>query len=65
MDGGANSQAQLAHAVRAEIKALVDAGTRYVPGFGHRFHPRDPRAPRLLALVEAAAAAGAVVLLLS
>jgi citrate synthase len=60
MDGGANSDAQLAHAVRAEIKALVDAGTRYIPGFGHRFHPRDPRAPRLLALVEAAAAAGAV-----
>src|SRR6476661_5593799 len=60
MDGGANSDAQLAHAVRAEIEALVDAGTRYIPGFGHRFHPRDPRAPRLLALVEAAAAAGAV-----
>ena len=60
MDGGANSDAQLAHAVRAEIKALVDAGTRYIPGFGHRFHPRDPRAPRLLTLVDAAAAAGAV-----
>ena len=29
---------------------------RFIPGFGHRFHnPRDPRAPRLLALVDEAA----------
>lgn len=34
---------------------------KYLPGFGHRFHkPVDPRAPRLLALVDEAAAAGAV-----
>lgn len=34
---------------------------RYLPGFGHRFHkPVDPRAPRLLALVDEAAATGAV-----
>ncbi len=33
----------------------------FVPGFGHRFHkPVDPRSPRLLALVDAAAAEGAV-----
>lgn len=33
----------------------------YLPGFGHRFHkPTDPRAPRLMALVEEAAAEGAV-----
>src|SRR6266576_923603 len=60
MDGGASSDAQLAHAVKAEIKTLLDAGTRYIPGFGHRFHPRDPRAPRLLTLVDAAASAGTV-----
>lgn len=34
---------------------------RFLPGFGHRFHkPVDPRAPRLLALVDEAAEAGAV-----
>lgn len=34
---------------------------RYLPGFGHRFHkPADPRAPRLLAMVDAVAAEGAV-----
>src|SRR5258707_15689149 len=60
MDGGPVSQARLAQAVSAEIKALAEAGIRHVPGFGHRFHPRDPRAPRLLEMVEAAAAGGAV-----
>jgi citrate synthase len=54
------SDRRLAEAVAAEIKALADAGTSHVPGFGHRFHPRDPRAPRLLELVDAAAASGAV-----
>jgi len=58
--GGPSSAAQLVQAVRAEMKALREAGIRYVPGFGHRFHPRDPRAPRLLAVVDDAAAAGAV-----
>ncbi len=33
---------------------------KYLPGFGHRFHPIDPRAPRLMALVEAAEAEKAV-----
>jgi citrate synthase len=34
---------------------------RYIPGFGHRFHkPIDPRAPRLLSLVDEAAAEGVV-----
>jgi citrate synthase len=60
MGSGPVSAARLAEAARAEIKAMVEAGTPYVPGFGHRFHPRDPRAPRLLELVEAAAAEGAV-----
>ena len=32
---------------------------RYLPGFGHRFHPVDPRAPALMARVEAAVEDGA------
>jgi citrate synthase len=34
--------------------------TRYLPGFGHRFHPRDPRRDPLMALVDTAVAAGEV-----
>nr|WP_163503772.1 citryl-CoA lyase [Halomonas socia] len=33
---------------------------KIVPGFGHRFHPVDPRAPRFLALVDDAAERGEV-----
>ena len=33
---------------------------KYVPGFGHRFHPRDPRGPRLLELLDQAVAGGVV-----
>ncbi|EXG82290.1 citryl-CoA lyase [Cryptosporangium arvum] len=36
------------------------ARDRYLPGFGHRFHPVDPRRDPLLALVDAAAADGVV-----
>src|SRR3981189_2716499 len=46
-------------AVAAEMTALAAAGVTHVPGFGHRFHPIDPRAPRLLELVDQATAAGA------
>jgi len=51
---------RMAEAVTLEINALAQQGVRHVPGFGHRFHPRDPRAPRLLELVDAAAKAGVV-----
>ena len=50
----------LAAAVEAELAALAERGIKFVPGFGHRFHPIDPRAPRLLEVVEAAAAEGVV-----
>jgi citrate synthase len=56
MDGGE----ELAVAVEAELAALAGRGIKFVPGFGHRFHPIDPRAPRLLEVVEAAAAEGVV-----
>jgi|GEM_PF-4072186 len=34
------------NAVQAEMKALAASGVTCVPGFGHRFHPTDPRLPR-------------------
>jgi citrate synthase len=60
MGSDPTGEERLAEAARAEMKLLAEAGIQYVPGFGHRFHSRDPRAPRLLELVDVAAAAGAV-----
>ena len=59
IDAG-GGHAILADAVAAELAALKAQGVAHVPGFGHRFHPVDPRVPRLLALVDEAAAAGTV-----
>ena len=53
-------QKDMPDAIGREIDALNQQGVRHVPGFGHRFHPLDPRAPRLLALVDEAAQAGVV-----
>ncbi|HYQ99673.1 MAG TPA: citryl-CoA lyase [Casimicrobiaceae bacterium] len=47
-------------AVEAGLAAFVAAHGKIIPGYGHRFHPLDPRSPRLLELVDEAAAAGAV-----
>jgi citrate synthase len=49
-----------ARATEAVLQRRREAGTRYIPGFGHRFHPVDPRSPRLLALLDAATLAGAI-----
>lgn len=69
--GGAGQQAvELYHMIKDSVgagKSLEDATasmidtwqadhTKFIPGFGHRFHkPEDPRAPRLMALVDEAA----------
>lgn len=50
----------LEQAIDRHLDAFQAEGGTHVPGFGHRFHPIDPRAPRLLALVDAAAQAGTV-----
>jgi citrate synthase len=50
----------LQEAVRVVLQRHRDAGVRYLPGFGHRFHPLDPRTPRLLSLVDTATAEGIV-----
>src|SRR6476659_7379024 len=47
-------------AVTLEMNALAQQGVTHIPGFGHRFHPLDPRAPRLLELVDKAAEKGIV-----
>ncbi|MFD4692001.1 citryl-CoA lyase [Streptomyces sp. NPDC058463] len=47
-------------AAAAEVMALRQERSRYLPGFGHRFHPVDPRRDPLLRLVEEAVAAGVV-----
>jgi citrate synthase len=43
-----------ARSVAAEEIGRYRADGRYVPGFGHRFHPRDPRRDPLVELVERA-----------
>lgn len=50
----------LEDAVRVVLRRERERGVRYVPGFGHRFHPLDPRTPRLLGLVDDAVARGEV-----
>ncbi|MEI2775963.1 MAG: citryl-CoA lyase [Tetrasphaera sp.] len=59
-EAGQISDAEIAAATATVTTRWRERGTKYFPGFGHRFHPLDPRAPRLLALVDEAAAAGAV-----
>ena len=43
-----------------EVLAQWRSRSPYIPGFGHRFHPVDPRRTPLLSLVESAAQEGAV-----
>ncbi|MBS0474123.1 MAG: citryl-CoA lyase [Proteobacteria bacterium] len=56
MDRGEDLRA----AASAGLDAAVERHGKFVSGFGHRFHPIDPRAPRLLELVDEAAQAGVV-----
>ncbi|NOJ44909.1 citryl-CoA lyase [Bradyrhizobium archetypum] len=74
LHGGAGEQAiELYDEVlrRSETKDLDEAAaeaidhftttrSKYLPGFGHRFHPVDPRADPLLVLVDAAVSDAAV-----
>jgi citrate synthase len=45
-------------AAQAELADFRARGGTHVPGFGHRFHPVDPRAAPLLRLAREAAASG-------
>ncbi|GAB2854388.1 citryl-CoA lyase [Actinoallomurus bryophytorum] len=42
------------------VRQVIAARPRYLPGFGHRFHPVDPRRDPLLSLVDSAVADGVV-----
>jgi len=55
-----NDEENLETSVERVLDAFFSNGEKYVPGFGHRFHPIDPRAPRLLELTDLAANAGHV-----
>jgi citrate synthase len=56
----ARDSGSIKSAVEAQLNELANNGVRHVPGFGHRFHSIDPRAPRLLQLVDEAVAEKAV-----
>lgn len=42
------------------LDAFIAANGKFIPGFGHRFHPVDPRSAPLLAAVDKAATEGVV-----
>jgi citrate synthase len=46
--------------VDTELERFIAQHGKIIPGFGHRFHPIDPRVAPLLSLVERAAQAGDV-----
>lgn len=52
--------ALLETATQAGLDEAIGKYGKFVSGFGHRFHPVDPRAPRLLELVDEAASNGTV-----
>ncbi|MHB8467037.1 MAG: citryl-CoA lyase [Acidimicrobiales bacterium] len=59
--GGAGQQAMelyLAIDRGVPVAEAIHSAGPYVPGFGHRFHPIDPRVAPLLRIVEATSAGG-------
>jgi len=56
VDAGADEAA----ATEAGLAEFTRVHGKIIPGFGHRFHPVDPRSPRLLEIVDQAVASGVV-----
>jgi citrate synthase len=56
----AGDNGDVVEAATAVIQRHRDTGEKIVPGFGHRFHPVDPRTAPLFALVAKAVAGGTV-----
>lgn len=51
---------ELPDAVEIALQEFIDENGKIIPGYGHRFHPVDPRASRLLSLVDVASSEGLV-----
>lgn len=60
IDRHAGADGDLVAAARALIEARTAAGEKIVPGFGHRFHPVDPRVAPLYALLARAIDGGTI-----
>jgi citrate synthase len=60
IDAEAGAAGDLVDAAEIVIRRHMAAGEKIVPGFGHRFHPIDPRPAPLFKLVAKAVAEGAV-----
>ena len=60
IDAAAGADGDVLAAATAIIRRQREAGEKIVPGFGHRFHPVDPRTGPLFALVAKAVTAGTV-----
>ncbi|HTR58823.1 MAG TPA: citryl-CoA lyase [Casimicrobiaceae bacterium] len=54
IDAEAGSEGNLVHAAASVVERHREAGEKVVPGFGHRFHPVDPRTAPLFDLVAKA-----------
>ncbi len=60
IDEAVRTGQELDAAVETVLARWREAGIKIMPGFGHRFHPIDPRVAPLFALVERAVGAGTV-----
>lgn len=60
IDDEAGDGGDLVQAAAGVLERRRTAGDKVVPGFGHRFHPVDPRVAPLYAVLQRAQAAGAI-----
>lgn len=60
VDSAAGDGGELVTAAARVLEQRRAAGDKVVPGFGHRFHPVDPRVAPLYELLEGAEAKGAI-----